>query len=94
MLQLTLHPPTLGLFWVESSYSSMATVTEAVKGSLIGTTVEPQLSQQARATFFKHARQDADGQSYMTEEDFINAIAPETEDYVRFEPFQLELLNY
>lgn len=72
----------------------MATVTEAVKESLIGTTVEPQLSQQARTTFFKHARQDTDGQSYMTEEDFINAIAPESEDYVRFEPSWLHLLKH
>lgn len=63
----------------------MATVKEAVKESLVGTTIEPQLSQQARASFLKHARQDEDGESYMTEEDFINAIAPENEDYVRFQ---------
>jgi len=64
-------------------------VKEAVKESLVGTTIEPQLSQQARATFIKHARQDPDGESYMTEEDFINAIAPEKEDYVSFEPFSV-----
>ena len=60
----------------------MATVKEAVKESLIGTTIEPQLSQQARATFQKYARKDESGDAYMTEEDFVNAIAPENEDYV------------
>ena len=61
----------------------MATVKEAVKESLIGTTIEPQLSLQARATFNKHSRRDEDGEAYMTEEDFVDAIAPEYEDYVR-----------
>ena len=61
----------------------MATVKEAVKESLVGTTIEPDVSQQARATFTKHARHSEDGESYMTEDDFINAVAPENEDYVR-----------
>ena len=60
----------------------MATVKGAVKESLVGTTIEPDVSQQARATFFKHARQSEDGEPYMTEDDFINAVAPENEDYV------------
>ena len=60
----------------------MATVKEAVKEGLIGTTIEPQLSQQARATFQKHARTDESGEAYMTEVDFVDAIAPENEDYV------------
>ena len=60
----------------------MATVKEAVKESLIGTTIEPQLSQQARTTFQKYARKDGNEEAYMTEEDFVNAIAPENEDYV------------
>jgi solute carrier family 25 aspartate/glutamate transporter 12/13 len=60
----------------------MATVKAAVKESLLGTSVETQLSQQARATFVKHARKGDDGELYMSEDDFINAIAPEKEDYV------------
>lgn len=60
----------------------MATVKEAVKESLLGTTIEPQLSQQSRSTFEKYASQDEEGEMYMAEEDFINAIAPEKEDYV------------
>jgi solute carrier family 25 aspartate/glutamate transporter 12/13 len=33
--------------------------------------------------FFHHARKDeSTGEHYMTEDDFINAIAPKHEDYV------------
>jgi hypothetical protein len=68
----------------------MAPVAEAVKESLIGATIEPQaqpqLSQQTQATFEKHARRDEDGEFYMTEEDFVDAIAPENEDYVSPHP--------
>lgn len=62
----------------------MATVTEAVKESLLGSTIEPQLTVQAKAVFEKHARRDEEsGELYMTEDDFVNAIAPQEEDYVR-----------
>lgn len=61
----------------------MATVTETVKESLIGTTREPQLSQQAKVTFDQHAIKDEEtGELYMTEEQFVDAIAPAGEDYV------------
>lgn len=61
-----------------------ATVKEAVKESLVGTTREPQLSQLTKATFNKHARKDEDtGKLFMTESDFVDAIAPRNEDYVR-----------
>jgi solute carrier family 25 aspartate/glutamate transporter 12/13 len=61
----------------------MATVKAAVKESLLGTTVEPEFSAQTRATFDRNARQDeATGEKYMTEEDFVNAIAPDSENYV------------
>lgn len=61
-----------------------ATVKEAVKESLVGTTREPQLSQLTKQTFNKHARKDADtGELVMTEGDFVDAIAPKNEDYVR-----------
>lgn len=61
----------------------MATVTETVKESLIGTTREPQLSQQAKVTFDQHAIKDeGTGELYMTEEQFVDAIAPAGEDYV------------
>lgn len=60
------------------------TVKEAVKESLVGTTREPQLSQLTKATFNKHATKDKDtGELFMTESDFVDAIAPKNEDYVR-----------
>lgn len=61
----------------------MATVKEQVSEALLGTTDEPQLSQQTRENFLKHSVQDAEsGERYLGEEEFINAIAPESEDYV------------
>ena len=61
----------------------MATAKQAIKESLLGTTREPELSQQTKATFDRNARQDeATGDFYMTEEDFVNAIAPANENYV------------
>ena len=62
----------------------MATAKQAIQESLLGTTREPELSQQTKATFDRNARQDeATGDLYMTEEDFVNAIAPANENYVR-----------
>ena len=62
----------------------MAAVKEAVKESLLGTTREPQLSQQTKVTFDQNAiKDDETGEPYMTEEKFVNAIAPLNEDYVR-----------
>lgn len=61
------------------------TVKEAVKESLLGSSDEPRLSQQVKHHFFHHARKDeSTGEFYMTEDDFINAIAPKHEDYVSF----------
>ena len=58
---------------------------EVVKQTLLGSDQvgDVQLSTQSRATFDKNARKDeVSGELYMGEEDFINAIAPQTEDYV------------
>ena len=61
----------------------MATVTEKVKESLVGTEVEPQLSSQTRSYFTSHAKKDDEGEEYyMGEDEFVDAIAPEGEDYV------------
>ena len=68
----------------------MATVQEAVKESLLGTTREPQLSQQAKANFDKNsAIDDSNGERYMTEDDFVNAIAPTGEDYVSLDHLKI-----
>lgn len=58
---------------------------EAVKESLLGSEQleDVQLSAQSKATFDKNARKDPDSDDlYMGEKEFINAIAPEGEDYV------------
>ena len=61
----------------------MATVKEQVQDALLGTTEEPQLSQQTRAEFMTHAIIDQEtGEHYLGQEEFINAIAPQSEDYV------------
>jgi len=59
---------------------------EVVKETLLGSeqVEDVQLSALSKATFEKNARKDAESdEPYMGEEEFINAIAPEREDYVR-----------
>ena len=60
----------------------MATVKEEVREVLLGTTDEPQLSQLTRAAFMRHAQKDESGEYYLNEDQFITAVAPESEDYV------------
>lgn len=57
-------------------------VTEKVSEVLLGTTEEPGLSKDDRAIFQHFAKQDEDGVPYLDEEQFVNAIAPQSEDYV------------
>ena len=64
----------------------MATVTEAVKESLLGSSAPSSLSTESRVTFLRHSQKDEDGELYMNEEDFINAVAPPEEDYVSARP--------
>jgi solute carrier family 25 (mitochondrial aspartate/glutamate transporter), member 12/13 len=62
----------------------MAAMAGSVKESLVGTTQEPQLSQEVKANFMKHATLDEEGELYMGQEEFIDAIAPANEDYVGY----------
>lgn len=58
---------------------------EVVKEKLLGTEIDQsvQLSALSKATFDKNARKDEEsGELIMGEGEFINAIAPEGEDYV------------
>lgn len=61
----------------------MTIVRESVKEKLVGSTEEPQLSHQARANFLRHAQKDENGELFMNEDNFIDAVAPKQEDYVR-----------
>lgn len=61
----------------------MASVKIAVKESLLGVEKEPDLSLQTKASFDRYSRRDdSTEEAYMTEEDFIDAIAPASENYV------------
>lgn len=68
----------------------MATVKDQVVESLIGVTTEPQLNKETRAAFMTHAIKDNNGDYYLDENTFIEAIAPATEDYVS----QQQMLPY
>ena len=68
---------------LEQRIESMATATMAIKESLLGATLEPEISSQSKATFDRNSRQDEETEErYMNEEDFVNAVAPASEDYV------------
>jgi len=59
---------------------------EVVKETLLGSELveDVQLSALSKATFDKNARKEPESdEPYMGEEEFINAIAPKGEDYVR-----------
>ncbi|KAI1618094.1 olfactory receptor [Exophiala viscosa] len=71
----------------------MATVTEAVKESLVGSAHPTGLTNESRTTFFQNSRQDGEeSELYMNEEDFINAIAPPQEDYHKIKREQYGIL--
>lgn len=62
---------------------------EIMKDKLLGTelTQDVQLSALSKETFDKNAQKDEEtGELFMGEEGFINAIAPEGEDYVSWLP--------
>lgn len=61
----------------------MAAIKEQVTEALLGTTQDTQLSQQTHAAFMTHAIKDEEtGEYYLGENEFIDTIAPESEDYV------------
>ncbi len=65
--------------------ANVATVKEAVKESLIGSKEPAQFTAQTKARFTAHAVKDPEsGELYMGPDQFIDAIAPHDEDYVRF----------
>ncbi|ORY19720.1 mitochondrial carrier domain-containing protein [Clohesyomyces aquaticus] len=71
----------------------MATVTEQVGEVLLGSSEEPQMSQVMRAAFMRHAVKDeATGQYFLGENEFIDAVAPEGEDYHKIKRFQYGIL--
>ncbi|KAF2275048.1 calcium-binding mitochondrial carrier protein-like protein Aralar1 [Westerdykella ornata] len=71
----------------------MAMMKEQVGEVLLGTTEEPQLSHLTRSAFLKHAKKDPEtGEHYLDEETFIDAVAPESEDYHKIKRYQYGIL--
>ncbi|KAL8971819.1 MAG: hypothetical protein Q9183_000864 [Haloplaca sp. 2 TL-2023] len=71
----------------------MATVKQQVKQSLVGTVIEPSLSTDAQATFERHAKKNEEtGELYMSQEEFVDAIAPAHEDYHKIRREQYGIL--
>ena len=64
--------------------AAAASVKESVKESLLGTEEsDSQPSNQTKAAFEQHATKDPEsGELYMSEKEFVDAIAPPNEDYV------------
>ncbi|OQD72814.1 hypothetical protein PENDEC_c019G03636 [Penicillium decumbens] len=70
----------------------MTSVTDTVKETLVGSSEDAQLSHQARFNFIRYAQKDENGEHFMTEEDFVNAIAPKQEDYHKIKREQYSIL--
>lgn len=63
--------------------AQMTAVKEAVKDSLVGTEETLPMSAHTRARFLGNAIKDPEtGELYMGPDEFINAVAPKSEDYV------------
>lgn len=63
--------------------SKLAVATEAVKEAVVGTHEPEQLAAHTKARFAQFAVKDADsGELFLGPEEFINAVAPNGEDYV------------
>ncbi|KAF3395710.1 Calcium-binding mitochondrial carrier protein Aralar2 [Penicillium rolfsii] len=71
---------------------TMASVKDTVKETLVGSTEAPELSHQARSIFVRHAQKDENGDLFMNEDDFINAVAPKQEDYHKIKREQYGIL--
>lgn len=73
--------------------SAPATVKEAVKESLLGSEDPSNLSAKNKATYISLAQKDPEtGELFMTEEQFIDAVAPAEEDYGKIKREQYGLL--
>ncbi|KAI2623211.1 mitochondrial carrier [Hypoxylon sp. NC1633] len=73
--------------------SKTTTVKEAVKETLLGTEEGTNLSASHRASFYSNAKKDEQtGELYMGPEEFIEAIAPPSEDYHKISRDQYGLL--
>jgi solute carrier family 25 aspartate/glutamate transporter 12/13 len=69
---------------MSDAMSKATVVKEVVKESLIGSDEPVQLSAQSKARFLHHAKADPHtNEPYMGVDEFVDAVAPKDEDYVR-----------
>lgn len=57
-------------------------IKESLKETLLGSEEPENVSTESKTRFLKYATLEEEGETYMSQEDFINAIAPPEEDYV------------
>ncbi|KAK4508288.1 hypothetical protein PRZ48_002026 [Zasmidium cellare] len=78
---------------MEQVTGKMERVKDSVKETLVGTEDEPQMSLQSRQEFMQHAIKDeATGEYYMGEKQFVDAVAPPGEDYHKIKREQYAIL--
>lgn len=61
-------------------------IKETVKETLLGVEAPEGVSTESRARFIHYASIEENGELFMSQEDFVNAIAPPGEDYVSYIP--------
>ncbi|VBB75371.1 Putative calcium-binding mitochondrial carrier protein Aralar1 [Podospora comata] len=72
--------------------SKVTVVREAVKETLVGSTEPQELSAQTKARFIKHAIKEDGAEPYLGPDEFINAVAPPSEDYHKIKREQYSIL--
>ncbi|KAK4223870.1 putative calcium-binding mitochondrial carrier protein Aralar1 [Podospora fimiseda] len=73
--------------------SKVASVKEAVKETLVGSEEPEQISTPTKARFVRYAIKDAEtGESYLGPEEFVNAVAPPSEDFHKIKREQYSIL--
>ncbi|KAK4163580.1 mitochondrial carrier domain-containing protein [Cladorrhinum sp. PSN259] len=73
--------------------SKVASVKEAVKETLVGSEEPAQLSAQTKARFVRYALKDPEtGESYLGPQEFIDAVAPPSEDFHKIKREQYSIL--
>ncbi|KAH9826804.1 calcium-binding mitochondrial carrier protein Aralar2-like [Teratosphaeria destructans] len=77
----------------EGAKEKLVEVKESVKESLLGVEGEDaSASSHTRAEFLKHAKEDENGEKYLDEVAFVDAIAPVGEDYHKIARYHYGLL--
>lgn len=66
-----------------ASLPAAESIKESLKETLLGSEAPEGVPSESRARFLHYASLEEEGQLFMSLDDFVNAIAPPDEDYVR-----------